>query len=113
MSVTSSKASYRYGFQPLVSGCFVSDANKESFDDILYGQSGPGETAAVIVEPVQGEAGVNVIPPSFMRHLRQQCDKHGICLIADEVQSGAGRTGTMWAVEHSGVVPDSMPMAKG
>jgi 4-aminobutyrate aminotransferase/(S)-3-amino-2-methylpropionate transaminase len=68
--------------------------------------------AAIIIEPVQGEGGFYVAPPEFLRALRALCDRHGIVLIADEVQSGAGRTGRMFAIEHSGVVPDLITMAK-
>ncbi len=68
--------------------------------------------AAIIIEPVQGEGGFYVAPPEFLAALRALCDRHGIVLIADEVQSGAGRTGRMFAIEHSGVVPDLITMAK-
>jgi 4-aminobutyrate aminotransferase/(S)-3-amino-2-methylpropionate transaminase len=68
--------------------------------------------AAIIVEPVQGEGGFYVAPPLFLRELRALCDRHGILLIADEVQTGFARTGKMFAIEHSGVVPDLMTVAK-
>jgi len=73
----------------------------------------PEEVAAIFVEPVQGEGGYVVAPPVFMRELRRICDKYGILLVADEVQSGAGRTGKWWAIEHTGVQPDIVCMAKG
>ncbi len=73
----------------------------------------PEEVAAIIVEPIQGEGGYVVAPTSFMQELRRICDRHGILLIVDEVQSGAGRTGKWWAVEHTGVHPDIVCMAKG
>lgn len=73
----------------------------------------PQEVAAIIVEPIQGEGGYIVPPPSFHRELRQLCDRHGILLIADEVQTGMGRTGRMFAMEHWGVVPDILCLAKG
>ena len=73
----------------------------------------PEEVAAIIVEPIQGEGGYVVAPASFMRELRGICDRHGILLIADEVQSGAGRTGKWWAIEHTGVQPDIVCIAKG
>ncbi len=73
----------------------------------------PEEVAAIFVEPIQGEGGYVVAPDNFMRELRAICDKHGILLVVDEVQSGAGRTGKWWAVEHSGVEPDIVCMAKG
>jgi 4-aminobutyrate aminotransferase len=69
--------------------------------------------AAVIVEPIQGEGGYVLPEPGFLPGLRALCDRHGILLIADEVQSGAGRTGAMWAVEHWGVQPDILLSAKG
>ena len=72
----------------------------------------PEDCAAIVVEPVQGEGGYVVPSPDFLPELRRICDQHGIALIVDEVQSGMGRTGKMWAVEHFGVVPDVMCMAK-
>ena len=71
------------------------------------------EFAAVIVEPIQGEGGYVVPEDDFLRRLRELCDRHGMLLIADEVQSGAGRTGRMWAIEHWGVEPDILLTAKG
>src|SRR5262249_9184539 len=73
----------------------------------------PEEVAAIFVEPVQGEGGYLVAPKVFMQELRNICDKHGILLVCDEVQSGMGRTGKWWAVEHSGVEPDMITIAKG
>ncbi len=73
----------------------------------------PEEVAAIFVEPIQGEGGYVVAPDNFLRELRGICDRHGILLVADEVQSGAGRTGKWWAIEHSGVEPDIVCMAKG
>jgi 4-aminobutyrate aminotransferase len=73
----------------------------------------PEEVAAIILEPIQGEGGYVVAPDNFLRELRNICDRHGILLIADEVQSGAGRTGKWWAIEHSGVQPDVVCIAKG
>lgn len=72
----------------------------------------PSRVAAILIEPVQGEGGFYVAPFEFMRELRRICDQHGILLIVDEIQSGFGRTGKMFAVEHSGVAPDLMTMAK-
>jgi len=65
------------------------------------------------VEPIQGEGGYVVAPTVFMQELRRICDRHGILLVADEVQSGAGRTGKWWAIEHTGVEPDIVCIAKG
>ena len=73
----------------------------------------PEEVAAIFVEPVQGEGGYVVAPTVFMKELRRICDKHGILLVADEVQSGVARTGKWWAIEHTGVHPDIVCMAKG
>jgi 4-aminobutyrate aminotransferase len=72
----------------------------------------PEDCAAIVVEPVQGEGGYVVPSPDFLPELRRICDQHGIALIVDEVQSGMGRTGKLWAIEHFGVVPDIMCMAK-
>jgi 4-aminobutyrate aminotransferase len=73
----------------------------------------PEEVAAIFVEPIQGEGGYVVAPDNFLRELRAICTRHGILLVADEVQSGAGRTGKWWAIQHSGVEPDIVTMAKG
>jgi len=73
----------------------------------------PDEVAAIILEPIQGEGGYVVAPTNFLQEIRRICDRHGILLIADEVQSGAGRTGKWWAIEHSGVQPDIVCIAKG
>jgi len=73
----------------------------------------PEEVAAIILEPIQGEGGYVVAPDNFMHEIRQICDRHGIMMIADEVQSGAGRTGKWWAIEHTGVQPDIVCIAKG
>lgn len=73
----------------------------------------PEEVAAIFVEPIQGEGGYVVAPAVFLQELRNICDRHGILLVVDEVQSGAGRTGKWWAVQHTGVEPDMVCMAKG
>lgn len=73
----------------------------------------PEEVAAIILEPIQGEGGYVVAPDIFLQEIRRICDRHGILLIADEVQSGVGRTGKWWAIEHSGVEPDIVCIAKG
>ncbi len=73
----------------------------------------PEEVAAIFVEPIQGEGGYVVAPTVFMQELRRICDRHGILLVADEVQSGAGRTGKWWAIQHTGVEPDIVCSAKG
>lgn len=81
-------------------------------EQALIAQVDPSAVAAVIVEPVQGEGGFLPVPPPFLRRIRELCDEHGIVLIADEVQSGLGRTGRMFAIEHAAVVPDLTVMAK-
>ena len=73
----------------------------------------PEEVAAIFVEPIQGEGGYVVAPTPFMQELRRICDRHGILLVVDEVQSGIGRTGKWWAVEHTGVQPDIVCMREG
>ncbi|MBA3395500.1 MAG: 4-aminobutyrate--2-oxoglutarate transaminase [Deltaproteobacteria bacterium] len=78
----------------------------------LVAQIDPAALAAIIIEPVQGEAGFIPVPHRFLRRIRELCTQHGIVMIADEVQTGFGRTGTLFAVEHSGVVPDLVTMAK-
>ena len=129
MALTSSKAVYRAGYQPLPAGVFVApfpavfrlgwdlevavDFCVTQLERILQTQSTPQETAAMIVEPVLGEGGFIPAPPSFLQELRRICDHHGILLIVDEIQSGFGRTGQMWAHEESGILPDIMTMAKG
>jgi len=73
----------------------------------------PEEVAAIILEPIQGEGGYVVAPTNFLEEIRRICDRHGILMIADEVQAGAGRTGKWWSIEHSGVQPDIVCIAKG
>ncbi len=82
-------------------------------DRLFHGDVDPKSVAAIIVEPVQGEGGFNVAPFDFLRALRRVCDEHGIVMIADEVQGGMARTGRMFSIEHAGVVPDLMTLAKG
>jgi 4-aminobutyrate aminotransferase len=129
MSMTTSKTVYRVGYQPLVPGIFVAPypyayklgMNDEETTDycldelkyLLKSQTAPEETAAVVIEPVLGEGGYVVPPVRFMQELRGLCDHYGILLVADEVQSGFGRTGKWFAVEHFGIAPDILTMAKG
>jgi putrescine aminotransferase len=99
---------YRRPFEPLVPGfTHVPFGDAPSLERALT-----GETAAVILEPIQGEAGVVVPPPGYLRAVRALCDRHGVLLIADEIQTGLGRTGRLFCVEHDGVVPDIMTLAK-
>jgi 4-aminobutyrate aminotransferase len=118
MSLTASKAKYHAGFGPLLPGVFHAPFGRVEdlrwFDEILFDKLAPAnEVAAIIVEPIQGEGGYIVPEDGFLEGLRRICDEHGILLIADEIQSGAGRTGRMWAVEHWGVEPDILLAAKG
>jgi 4-aminobutyrate aminotransferase len=90
------------------------DAAVDYIENVLFADSlPPDEVAAVVVEPILGEGGYIVPPPHFFPRLRRLCDQHGILLIADEVQSGVGRTGRWWAIEHWGVEPDIVCSAKG
>jgi 4-aminobutyrate aminotransferase len=93
------------------SACCLDSLNQ--LDDLFKRTVAPQEVAAIIVEPIQGEGGYIVPPPEFHGELRKLCDKHGILLVADEVQSGMGRTGKMFAMEHWGVLPDIICLAKG
>jgi 4-aminobutyrate aminotransferase len=118
VSLTASKAKYHAGFGPLLPGVFHAPFGKVAdlswFDDVLFDKLAPAdEVAAIIVEPIQGEGGYVVPEDGFLEGLREISDRHGIVLIADEIQSGAGRTGKMWAVEHWGVKPDIVLSAKG
>lgn len=129
MSLTTSKTIYRAGYQPLMAGVFVAPypyAYRYGWEDeacarwcleeleyLLVTQTAPEETAAILVEPVLGEGGYVVPPSSFLPGLRRLCDKYDILFIADEVQSGFGRTGRFFALEHWEVVPDILVMAKG
>ena len=132
VSLTASKATYRAGFGPLLPGvlhAYYGDGrdmpvapgpDAEGFPTIDHIEGflmqrvvGPEEVAATVVEPVLGEGGYIVPPDGWLAALRALCDRHGILLICDEVQSGMGRTGTMWAVEHMDVEPDVLIAGKG
>ncbi len=129
MALTTAKSVYRVRYQPLMPGVAIAPfpyAYRYKMDEetvsawclaelrhLLETQSAPEETAALLIEPVLGEGGYVVPPLSFVRGLRQICDQHGILLMFDEVQSGACRTGRFFALEHFGVVPDVLLMAKG
>lgn len=92
-------------------GISVEDSLK-ALDFLFFADAAPQSIAAIIIEPIQGEGGFNVAPPELLKALRTICDMHGIKLIADEVQSGFARTGKMFAVEHSGIEPDLVAIAK-
>lgn len=129
MALTGSKTVYRAGYQPLPAGVFFTPfpySYRYSWDEqttvefcvhelemVLKSQTAPEETAAIIIEPVLGEGGYVPAPPQFLRELRRICDETGILLIIDEIQSGFGRTGELWAHTRSGITPDIMIMAKG
>lgn len=115
LSLTASKAKYRQHFGPLLAGVHhatygdLTSVEKE----LLTRTVGPEEVAAIFVEPILGEGGYVVPPREFLAGLRALCDRHGILLVFDEVQSGMGRSGKMFAAEHFGVVPDIIVLAKG
>ncbi|MGA2250280.1 acetyl ornithine aminotransferase family protein [Terracidiphilus sp.] len=134
LSLTASKPQQRRRFGPLVPGvthipypyvyrgCQGTEAEKEQWalncaryieEKLFKTNIAPEEVAAIFVEPIQGEGGYVPAPTNFLRELRNICDRHGILLVADEIQSGAGRTGKWWAIEHSGVEPDIVTSSKG
>ncbi|MGD0074206.1 MAG: 4-aminobutyrate--2-oxoglutarate transaminase [Candidatus Binataceae bacterium] len=102
---------YHAAFPDPLRGVTVDDAIA-SIDALFHNDVEPSRIAAMIIEPVQGEGGFNIAPPEFLVRVRELCAQHGILFIADEVQTGIGRTGKMFAIEHSGVVPDLMTLAK-
>ena len=132
LSLTASKAIQRRGFGPMLPGVFhapypdryrpplgaTADSCADACIDFIEHQLfanlvSPDEVAAVVVEPIQGEGGYIVAPDSFMQRLRELTNRHGILLVADEVQSGMGRSGKMFAIEFTGVEPDIVAIAKG
>ena len=105
---------YPNNYRPLFSGADQGDAVLRYIEEVLFVNNlPPGEVAAILVEPIQGEGGYLVPPDGFLAGLRALCDRHGILLIFDEVQSGIGRTGKMFAAQHWDVAPDIMTLAKG
>lgn len=130
LSLTSKYALFKKGFGASVPDIYripapnlyrlIDGMDKEKYiaycisklEEIFISQVDPGSLAAIIIEPVQGEGGFLEIPAAYLRKLREVCDKHGIVFIADEIQCGAGRTGKLFAIEHSGVVPDLVVSAK-
>jgi 4-aminobutyrate aminotransferase len=114
LSLTSSKVRQKQGFAPLIPMVAHADfGDIGSVEDLFKRQAAPQEVAAVFVEPMLGEGGYVVSPPGFLQSLRALCDKHGILLVCDEIQSGIGRTGKWFACEHFGVTPDITTIAKG
>jgi 4-aminobutyrate aminotransferase len=128
-SLTTSTTKVRTGFHPMMAGVVHapfphayrygwSQEEAERFclaelDHLFLTQTDPDDTAALIVEPVQGEYGYYPAGEGFMQGLRERCDHHGILLICDEIQAGYGRTGRFWSHEHFGVTPDIVITAKG
>jgi len=107
-------APYPNLYRPLFAGADQGTAVLDYIENVLFQSNVPsGEVAAILVEPIQGEGGYLVPPEGFLAGLRALCDRHGILLIFDEVQSGIGRTGRMFASQHWGVTPDIMTLAKG
>jgi 4-aminobutyrate aminotransferase len=129
MAMTTSKTVYRSGHAPLPSGVFVApfpsvrdlardaegavDACLDGLRRLLAAQTPPAETAAMVIEPVLGEGGYQPAPARFLRGVANLCRDHGILFVADEVQTGCGRTGEMFAVDHHGLTPDVVVLAKG
>jgi 4-aminobutyrate aminotransferase len=129
MALTTSKTVYKQGPQVLTSGVYVapypyayrlgmSEDQAEQYaleavEDLLASQIAPSDVAAILIEPVLGEGGYVPSPTGFLKGLREICNKHGILLVLDEVQSGVGRTGKWFAFEHYSVEPDIMTVAKG
>ncbi len=123
LGLTGKVAPYKTGFGPFpaeifhaqfpnaLHGISIDDA-MASLESVFKNDVEASRVAAIIIEPVQGEGGFNVAPTEFLQRLRALCDQHGILLIADEIQTGAGRTGTWFAIEQSGVAPDLITMAK-
>ena len=100
---------FKAGFEPLVPGF-----KHVEFNDVdAVERAMTKETCAVLIEPIQGEGGVKIPDPDYLRDLRELCDRHGILLILDEVQTGIGRTGKLFAYEHFGIEPDIVTLAKG
>lgn len=105
---TTGREKYRKPFEPLLPGpVFIEYGDADAMAVEI-----DSETACVIIEPVQGEGGINIPPAGYLRTIRKACDDHGVLMIADEVQTGLGRTGKMFACEHDAVSPDIMPLAK-
>src|SRR5437764_192595 len=115
VSLTASKSRYPAGFGPLLPGVLHAPyGDFDHIDHVLFKRLvPPDEVASIVVEPIQGEGGYVIPPDGWLEYLRTLCTEHGILLVADEVQSGMGRTGRMWAVEHWGVEPDVVLAGKG
>jgi 4-aminobutyrate aminotransferase / (S)-3-amino-2-methylpropionate transaminase / 5-aminovalerate transaminase len=123
MTLTGKVQPYKAGFGALLPAVFhvpfpmgyhgiSSAASLEAIEQLFKADVDPAQVAAIIIEPVLGEGGFYIAPPDFLRALRALCDRHGIMLIIDEIQSGFGRTGRMFAIEYAGIEPDLMTVAK-
>jgi len=123
LSLTGSVQPYKQNFGPYAPEVYqtpfpysyrgwTTEAALADLDNLLESEVSPTRVAAIVIEPVLGEGGFVPAPLDFMRKLRELCDRHGILLIADEIQTGFGRTGKFFAIEHSGVEPDLMTVAK-
>jgi len=124
MALTGKVMPYKRGFGPFPAEIYhaefphpyhgiTTEQALADLDRLFHADVDPKSVAAIIIEPVQGEGGFNVAPFDFLRALRRLCDENGIVMIADEVQGGIARTGKMFSIEHSGVVPDLITVAKG
>lgn len=123
IALTGKVQPYKAGFGPMLPEVFhvpypmayhgvTPEHALAALENLFKADVDPARVAAIIIEPVQGEGGFYIAPPEFMRSLRALCDKHGILLIADEIQTGFARTGRTFATEHSGIEPDLMTVAK-
>jgi 4-aminobutyrate aminotransferase len=115
VTLTASKAKYRTNFGPMLPSVYHSFyGDFDYIEDVLFKRIvSPGEVAAIVVESWLGEGGYVLPPDGWFRYLRELCDRHGILLVCDEVQSGMGRSGTMWAIEQEGIAPDIVTAGKG
>jgi 4-aminobutyrate aminotransferase/(S)-3-amino-2-methylpropionate transaminase len=124
MGLTGKVVPYKKGFGPFTPGIYhapfpaeylgvTADDSLAALEQLFKSDIEPEKVAAIIIEPVQGEGGFYPVPDGFLATLRQLCDRHGILLVADEIQTGFGRTGRMFAIEYAGVEPDIVTVAKG
>ncbi len=109
LSLTTSKMKYREGYEPLLPETYILEPNLNEIEELFKSK----EVAAIIIEPILGEGGYQVQNPELVKGIRRLCDQHGVLLIVDEIQSGFGRTGKWFAIEHFDVKPDIICMAKG
>ncbi|MGB8327426.1 MAG: 4-aminobutyrate--2-oxoglutarate transaminase [Steroidobacteraceae bacterium] len=123
MTLTGKVQPYKAGFGPMLPDVFhapfpmpyhgvTAEDSLRAIEQLFKADVDPARVAAIIIEPVLGEGGFYIAPPEFLKRLRAICDAHGIVLIVDEIQSGFGRTGRMFAIEHAGIEPDLMTIAK-